>query len=227
MKRKTNLKRIMSRYNREYFWQGVLWLSLILMLMTVYLRYSSPLLLVSYLLVGLVCGFIGMLIIVLIVSLIRKAILKSTIRKQGDLQSFNEEEFMEIGYSKHFFVSDNWLVWNRGDHYRIFNRNHILGVNPHPAQRADNRYGVCDLYADTMKKSINLYYEKADNVDLPGMIQGWLHGYSENAVNDTLISGVYDTFAQNTAPAQKICQACMAPNDPNASFCGYCGSPLK
>ena len=243
---KTNLKRIKSRYNGAYIWWGVLCYAAMMLAAVIFLKDSYAMeFLVYFLTIGIVL-LIATVIVVVIVSLVRSALLKKMIMSQGDLNSFNQEEFMEVGYSHNIYVSANWFLWNRGFEYRIFHRSHIRGCMTHPNQRAGNTYAVCDLYTDKSQTPLNLYYTYVPGVDLPGMIQGWLNPYGipaqQPAMNYTVnAQQMYaqpapQAYAQPVAPAvphpeavpmsSPVCPDCGRSLRMGARFCEFCGRRL-
>lgn len=242
--KKTNLKRIKSRYNGAYIWWGVLCFAAMMLAMVIFLKDSYALeFFVYFLTAGIILAILTVLTVV-IVSLIRTALLKKMIRAQGDLESFNQEDFMEVGYSHNVFVSANWFLWNRGFEYRIFHRAHIRACLTHPNQRPGNTYAVCDLYTDSSATPLNLYYTYVPGVDLPGMIQGWLFPNGVPAYTAPVQQPAPAAYVQPAAPGYAqpaaytqpqvqpvpmsgpVCPACGRSLRVGARFCEFCGHKL-
>lgn len=205
-KRKTNLKRIQKKFMSSNWNKFVIAICVIGIFLT-YAFFGRGFYtgLLTAIILTLVLFLIGW-IIAYVMSKGKVNALKNVIVRQGDLESFEQEDFKEIAKSKAFYVGDEWLLWNQGKHYRVFNKDEIEDVVPLEGQREGNAFGQCGLVLKKLDKPMMLTYAVAPGNDCVNALRMWKKGYYN--------------------PNKKICPHCLGPNELNQTNCTYCGRPL-
>ena len=221
MKTKTNMKKITARFRTSYIWWAVLVSAGVLLIELLIYRNTMPGVVTGVMLAGtaLMCLVLSVIGVAIATSLTRRSLNKQ-ILSCGNPVSFEYDDFIELGYSRHFFVSDNWLLWNRKHEYRILNRFHLIRAQDHPGQRADNKYAVCELYVQGENKPRLLYYTREKGIDVPALLNDWIEDGKRAAFGTTLANTV------QTLTVGKLCPVCGTRNKILSRFCENCGSKL-
>ena len=206
-KKKTNLQKIKNKFVTSYYQILVIFVCVIacLLLMATF-GYGAY--------AGLIGTVISSLFLFLIAYLIAQVIgtfkvgrIKTDIRRQGSIESFDQEDLKEVANSRYFFVGKEWLLWNIKNHFQVIKRDTILGVSRIPSQNPNNDLGQLELKIKGFKHPLRLTYDIVNNKDCALALNQW-------------VMGNYD-------PTKLICPHCLAPNDNKNIMCDYCGSSLE
>ncbi|MBP3891226.1 MAG: zinc ribbon domain-containing protein [Solobacterium sp.] len=163
------------------------------------------------------------LIVLSVIALIKSNRLKSRIKRQGSLESFNATPFEEVGNSKTLFVNKDWLVWKQGYHYELFAKDRIRGIQARPNQREGNKIAILDVYTTDYNEPQPVTYEVKPNVNIPQMLWNWAGSSTVSSTSEPTPTAMARPALQD---GKVTCPCCMAPNDASLEYCTYCGSKL-
>lgn len=202
----TNLKKILKQFNRRYFWGGILVGSIVCLLVFISVLVAYPSFEGVVLVFTMVIVFLIFLVIYLIQKLVRSSAIQNAIKKQGEIASFNQDNFQEVCDSKHFFVGKDWLVWRKGYQYRFFHRDHLQNFEKYATSNPGNDYGLLNIYTD--KGKVSLPYDIIEGMDVAVYLNQWLHPVTEEVLDEL------------------VCPECFEVNCATAKFCRNCGTKL-
>ncbi len=122
----------------------------------------------------------------------------------GHSDSFEDEQFRMVDQSGTLYTGGDWLLYRKDMDYRIYYRDSIESIDPY-GEHGGRRVKVWLSVKLKNRQDLEILGYQAGNPDAADLLAEWL----------------------NPKPLKLICPACGAPNDPDAKYCAWCGSPLQ
>ncbi len=121
----------------------------------------------------------------------------------GHEDSLDEAAFGMVDHSGTLYTGGSWLLYRNGLEYRVYCRDSIESIDPY-GEHGGKRVKVWLSMKLQNRQDLELLSYTAGTPDAADLLKEWLNPKSQ----------------------EKVCRACGAPNDPEASCCAWCGSPL-